>query len=133
MNDAFDPKPVLRRRGVLVTARERLEQTRPELHGRRRAGLAPEKEQQEPAAGRRGSGAARRGHAIYERIAVTGRRIVSVRLTPSAYAHGLALALPTKVALARPTGFGRTRTHSGFLLIPIEGAAEWEAGCLRIA
>jgi len=44
-------------------------------------------------------------HAIYDRIVVTGREIVSVRLTPSAYAHGLALALPTKVALARPTGF----------------------------
>lgn len=45
-------------------------------------------------------------HAIYERIVVTGRRIVSVRLTPSAYAHGLAIALPDKVAMARPTGFG---------------------------
>ncbi len=46
-------------------------------------------------------------HAIYERITVAGRRIVSVRLTPSAYAHGLALALPEKVAMARPTGVGR--------------------------
>ena len=34
-------------------------------------------------------------HAIYDQIVVTGRNIVSVRLTPSAYAHGLALALPT--------------------------------------
>ena len=33
-------------------------------------------------------------HAIYERILVAGRRIVSVRLTPSAYAPGFALALP---------------------------------------
>ena len=41
-------------------------------------------------------------HAIYDQIVVTGRKIVSVRLTSSAYAHGLALALPTKVALARP-------------------------------
>lgn len=46
-------------------------------------------------------------HAIYERIVVTGRTIVSIRLTPAAYAHGLAVALPDKVALARPTGTGR--------------------------
>ena len=44
-------------------------------------------------------------HAVYERIVVTGRTIVSIRLTPSAYAHGLALALPDKVAMARPAGF----------------------------
>ena len=30
-----------------------------------------------------------------------------MRLTPAAYAHGLARALPTKVAMARPTGFER--------------------------
>ena len=36
-------------------------------------------------------------HAIYDQIVVTGREIVSVRLTPSAYAHGLALALPTRL------------------------------------
>ena len=40
-------------------------------------------------------------------IVVTGRTIVSIRLRPAAYAHGLAVALPTKVALARPTGVGR--------------------------
>ena len=45
-------------------------------------------------------------HAIYERIVVAGRSFVSVRLTPAAYAHGMALALPEKVAMARPTGFG---------------------------
>jgi hypothetical protein len=44
-------------------------------------------------------------HAIYERIVVAGRRIVSARLTPSAYQHGLALALPEKVAMASPAGF----------------------------
>jgi hypothetical protein len=33
-------------------------------------------------------------HAIYDRITIAGRKIVSVRLTPSAYAHGFALALP---------------------------------------
>ena len=36
-----------------------------------------------------------------------GGEIVSVRLTPSAYAHGFALALPEKVAVARPTGVER--------------------------
>ena len=44
-------------------------------------------------------------HAIYERITVAGPEIVGVRLTPAAYAHGLALALPEKAAMARPTGF----------------------------
>ncbi len=33
-------------------------------------------------------------HAIYERVVVAGRRFVEVRLTPAAYKHGLALALP---------------------------------------
>lgn len=40
--------------------------------------------------------------AVYERIVVTGRKIMSIRLAPSAYAHGPALALPDKVAMARP-------------------------------
>ena len=59
-------------------------------------------------------------HAIYDQIVVTRRRIVSVRLTPSAYADGLALAPPTKVALARPTGVERTDAMN--IRIPIEGA-----------
>jgi hypothetical protein len=53
-----------------------------------------------------------------------------VRLTPSAYAHGLALALPTEVALARPTGVGRAiSTYT----IPIEGRDEWLAAARRLA
>ena len=44
-------------------------------------------------------------HAVYERIVVAGRRIVSARLTPAAYEHGLALALPEKVVMASPAGF----------------------------
>ena len=44
-------------------------------------------------------------HAIYQRITVAGPLIVGIRLTQAAYAHGLALALPEKVAMARPTGF----------------------------
>jgi hypothetical protein len=67
-------------------------------------------------------------HAIYDQIVVTGREIVSVRLTPSAYAHGLALALPTKVALARPTGIGHALAP---IEIPIEGREEWEAAAGR--
>ena len=45
--------------------------------------------------------------AIYERITVAGPEIVGVRLTAAAFAHGLALALPDKVVMARPTGVGR--------------------------
>jgi hypothetical protein len=52
-------------------------------------------------------------HAIYDRITIAGRKIVSVRLTPSAYAHGFALALPEKVAVARPTVSEFTTCASG--------------------
>jgi hypothetical protein len=36
-----------------------------------------------------------------------------VRLTPSAYAHGLALALPETVEMARPTGLEPATFGSG--------------------
>jgi hypothetical protein len=52
-------------------------------------------------------------HAIYDRITVAGPEIVGVRLTQAAYAHGLALALPEKVAMARPTGFEPATFGSG--------------------
>ncbi len=52
-------------------------------------------------------------HAIYDRITVAGHEIVGVRLTQAAYAHGLALALPEKVELARPTGFEPATFGSG--------------------
>ena len=51
-------------------------------------------------------------HAIYNRIQVEGDRIVSVRLTPEAQAHGMALALP-QVVMARPTGFEPATFGSG--------------------
>jgi hypothetical protein len=54
---------------------------------------------------------------------------VSVRLTPSAYAHGFALALPDKVAMARPTGIGRAITAYD---MPIEGRDEWLAAASRL-
>jgi hypothetical protein len=58
------------------------------------------------------------------------RTIASERLTPSAYAHGLALVLPEKLALARPTGVGRAlATYE----IPIEGRDEWVAAARRLA
>ena len=52
-------------------------------------------------------------HAIYERNTVAGPEIVGVRLTQAAYAHGLALALPEKVEMARPTGFEPATFGSG--------------------
>lgn len=42
-------------------------------------------------------------HAIYEGVIVAGREIRAVRLTSEAHVHGLALALPEKVVMARPT------------------------------
>ena len=58
------------------------------------------------------------------------RAVAWLRLTPSAYAHGFALALPEKVALARPTGVGRAiSTYT----IPIEGRDEWLVAAGRLA
>ena len=61
-------------------------------------------------------------HALYVRV-VTGPVLVSARLTPHAYGHGFALALP-QVVRARPTGVGRAITTNR---IPIEGRDEWLA------
>ena len=69
-------------------------------------------------------------HAIYERFVLAGRSFVSARLTTAAYAHGLALALPEKVAMARPTGVGRAITTYD---MPIEGRDEWLAAARRLA
>jgi len=69
-------------------------------------------------------------HAIYDRITVAGPEIVGVRLTQAAYAHGLALALPEKVEMARPTGVGRALATYEIL---IEGRAEWLAAARRLA
>jgi hypothetical protein len=60
-------------------------------------------------------------HAIYDRITVAGPEIVGVRLTQAAYAHGLALALPEEVAMARPTRVERADAIN--IRIPIERAA----------
>jgi hypothetical protein len=55
---------------------------------------------------------------------------VSVRLTTAAYAHGLALALPERVEMARPTGVGRAIATYEIL---IEGRGEWVAAAKRLA
>ena len=69
-------------------------------------------------------------HATYERIVIEGPRFVGLRLTPAAYRHGMALALPDKVAVARPTGVGRAlATYE----LPIEGRDEWLAAARRLA
>ena len=62
-------------------------------------------------------------HAIYERITVAGPEIVGVRPTQAAYAHGLALALPEKVEMARPTGF-EPATFGFLFTLYVSGAAE---------
>jgi hypothetical protein len=71
-------------------------------------------------------------HAIYERIVIEGPRFVGLRLTPAAYRHGLALALPEAV-MARPTGVRRAHAHLGFRQILIEGADEWRSAALESA
>jgi hypothetical protein len=45
-----------------------------------------------------------------------------------AYAHGLALALPEKVEMARPTGVGRALAT---YRVPIEGRDEWLAAAAK--
>ena len=88
--------------------------------------------------------------SLYEEIVVRGAEFVSVRLTPEAYAHGRALALPQEVVvpavptrgrprkgwalarptLARPTGVGHALTA---YRLPIEGREEWLAAVERLA
>jgi hypothetical protein len=68
-------------------------------------------------------------HAVYERIVIEGPRFVGLRLTPAAYRHGLALALPDAV-MARPTGLGHALTA---YRMPIEGRDEWIAAVERLA
>ena len=51
-------------------------------------------------------------HAICEDIVIAGPTFVYVRLSPAAYAHGRALALP-QVVMARPTGFEPATFGSG--------------------
>ena len=50
--------------------------------------------------------------SLYEEIVVRGEEFVSVRLTPEAYAHGLALALPEEVVVPAPPTWGGPRRES---------------------
>lgn len=61
--------------------------------------------------------------AIYDRVVVRGPEFVAVTLTPAAYAHGLAIALPERVRTGgvSPEGAGRSRS----VRIPIVGRADW--------
>jgi hypothetical protein len=68
-------------------------------------------------------------HAVYEGIVIEGPRFVGLRLTPAAYRHGLALALP-EAAMARPTGVGPAITAYD---MPIEGRDEWLSAARRLA
>jgi hypothetical protein len=47
--------------------------------------------------------------SLYEEIVVRGAEFVSVRLTPEAYVHGLALALPQEVLVPAMRTKGRPR------------------------
>jgi hypothetical protein len=67
-------------------------------------------------------------HAVYERIVMAGPTFVTAHLTPAAYQHGMALALPL-VVLARPTGVGRAIAAYD---MPIEGRDEWLAAASRL-
>jgi len=59
--------------------------------------------------------------ALYERITVTADGVLEVEPTPEAMRHGAALALPERVALARPEGSGqRSTTH-----IRVVGRRAW--------
>ena len=50
---------------------------------------------------------ARLAAAVFERIVVADDRILEEELTPYARRHGLAMALPEHMDLARPAGAGR--------------------------
>jgi DNA invertase Pin-like site-specific DNA recombinase len=67
---------------------------------------------------------------IYDRIEVTSEGIAGVKLTPEAIAHGLQVALPERVVLARPAG---ARSASTTLVIPIDGLREVRAMLRRSA
>jgi hypothetical protein len=58
------------------------------------------------------------------RIAADGLQSHSIQRRTTANEHGLALALPETVVMARPTGVGHAITT---YIVPIEGRDEWEA------
>jgi DNA invertase Pin-like site-specific DNA recombinase len=70
--------------------------------------------------------------ALYERVTVNDGAIVEVQLTPEAWRHGIALALPEMVAMARPAGVGRAKATLT-IRIPIAGRTELERALREVA
>lgn len=68
--------------------------------------------------------------SIYERVTVHAGTFLSAKLTPEAEAHGLLLAMPETVELARPAGAGSTRYT---VRIPLEGRRAWLTATRRSA
>lgn len=68
--------------------------------------------------------------SIYQRVTVRAGEIVEVELTPDAWRHGMALALPERVALARPAGF---EPGQATWMVPIAGRKELLRTLRRIA
>lgn len=68
---------------------------------------------------------------IYEEIRVVRGEILGVRLTPAAYAMGLALAMPERVARVSPGGL--EPPPATIVTIPIDGRAAWAAASRRSA
>ncbi len=69
---------------------------------------------------------------VYRRITIDDGRIVGVELTEEAKRHGLLLALPETVAMARPAGARGTQA-TVTVRIPIAGRAAWLAASRRTA
>ena len=65
---------------------------------------------------------ARLAAAIFERIVVADDRILEEELMPYARRHGLAMALPEYMDLARPAGDGHV-----LATMPIVGRREWDS------
>ncbi|MEJ7747850.1 MAG: recombinase family protein [Candidatus Limnocylindrales bacterium] len=64
--------------------------------------------------------------SLFASMRVRDDQIVHVRLARDEY-RPLVASSEARVGVARPTGIGRAHTHSGFNLIPTEGAKTWAA------
>ena len=72
-------------------------------------------------------------HAIYERIVVTRDGFVEVTLTPHAYRHGLALALPESVMVHKRPRQESVTAMQTRQLVRIGGKREWETAARKSA
>jgi hypothetical protein len=82
-----------------------------------------------------GSGRKLLAEAMFERVDVLGVQKVRIHPTPTAVRYGWAEAWngAKLLVMVGARGFGPAGTHFGSRLMPIEGAEDWEAGCLRTA